>query len=197
MVTFKNLSLSVCLLLAISLSCLCDGVFGIETEGSARALLAFDKEMIGALVAGRNVTISYTIHNVGTRTATEVQLKDLSYPQSRFDLDKPARSSWDELAPGQSVSHVVKVLPKRTGQLFVAPASVSYLDGEHKRVSKLAAEDSFFVEELLAYRRRSDSHGNTWIIFFVALLTLGVAPFGVSASMTRSLSTISSGKKKS
>lgn len=161
------------------------------------ALLALEKEIIGPMVAGRNVTVSYSVHNVGSKPATQVQLKDLSYPQSRFELDKSPRNTWDHLEPGQSVSLTVTLLPKRSGELYVAPASVTYFDGDRKHTSKLAADESFFVEDLISFRRRTDTHNTTWLIFFIAFVVLSIAPFGVSQFMIHSLPDIASGKKKS
>lgn len=169
----------------------------VVTNTPSGALLALEKEIIGPMVAGRNVTVAYSVHNVGSKPATQVQLKDLSYPQSRFEFDKPPRTVWDHLEPGQSVSLTVTLLPKRSGELYVAPASVTYFDGDQKHTSKLAAEESFFVEDLVAFRRRTDTHTTTWLIFFVAFVILGIAPFGVSHFMVRSLPDIASGKKKS
>lgn len=170
------------------------------TEGSSNtpsgALLVLEKEIAAPMVAGRNVTVSYSVHNVGSKPAAQVQLKDLSYPQSRFDMDKPPRTLWDHLQPGQSVSLTITLLPKRSGQLYVAPASITYLDGNQKRVSKLAAEESFFVEDLVTFRRRTDTHTTTWIIFLVAFVVLGIAPFGASQLMIASLPDIASGKQK-
>lgn len=160
-----------------------------------RALLALDKVMSGTLVAGRNITVTYTIHNVGARTATSVQLKDASFPASRFNTDLPARKTWEQLDAGASVSHSVQVEPKRAGELFVAPAAVSYLDEGEKRVSRIADADSFVVEDLLAFRRRTDSHASTWMIYAGCLFLLGVAPFGASAMIVRGLPSDTAPKK--
>lgn len=157
------------------------------TTANHRALLALDKVMSGPLVAGMNVTIEYTIHNVGGRVATDISLRDLSFPASRFNADKAARHSWPRLEPGQSLSHALKVEPKRAGEIYVAPAAVTYMDDDERRVSRLAADDSVVVETLISFRRRTDRHINTWLVYFFAFLLLSVAPFGYSEIKVRSL----------
>lgn len=157
------------------------------TTAEHRALLALDKVLSGPLVAGMNVTVEYTIHNVGGRAATDVSLRDLSFPASRFNADKPARHAWSLLEPGQSLLHAIKVEPKRAGDIYVAPAAVTYMDDEVRRVSRLAADDIVNVEELISFRRRTDRHTSTWLIYVIAMLLLCIAPFGYSEMMTRSL----------
>lgn len=158
-----------------------------ESEATNVALLSLDKVLSGPMVAERNVTVAYTVHNVGSEPATNVVLKDLSFPASRFTLDQPARAEWPELAAGASVEHFVVLSPRRAGELFVSPASVAYHDGERKRVSRLAAEDSFHVEDLVSFRRKHDTHMSTWTVYAVALLLFGLTPFAVSHRIAASL----------
>lgn len=68
------------------------------------------------------------------------------------------------------------VSPKRAGQLFVAPASVSYEDDGQKRLTKLATDDSFSVEDLLSWRRRTDMHQQEWMLFTLAFFILVIIP---------------------
>ena len=86
---------------------------------------------------------------------------------------------------------MIQVSPKRAGELIVNPASVSYRDDDEdseKRVTKVAADDTLVVEELTSYKRRTDRHGTTWVIYFAASLLLTAGPFGVSHVMIKSLS---------
>lgn len=176
-------------------ACVLSVAFGSPAQD--RALLAMDKVISGAFVAGMNVTVEYAIHNVGTQTATSVQLKDVSFPASRFVTDKPTRATWPQLEGGQSIYHHVQIEPKRAGELYAAPASVVYADGEQRRVTRLAADESFVVEELLEFRRRTDRHSGTWMIYVIAFFLLGIAPFGASHMLVRGLPDGGSASKKS
>lgn len=106
----------------------------------ARALLAFDKTVSGPLVAGLNVSVTYFVHNVGQRFASDILLRDSSYPLSRFESTAPARTIWNSLAPGQSVTYSISVQPKRAGHLYVTPPTITYIDseGDMKRTARLA-----------------------------------------------------------
>lgn len=164
-----------------------------------RALLAFDKAVSGDLVAGRNVTVTYTVLNVGKHPATDITLRDSSFPASRFLLadGQTARTSWATVSPGETLTHSVTVEPKRSGYLYISPPSLSYIDqlSGDKHVSKIAGTDSLVVEDLLEYRRRTDRHTSTWIIYIVAFVMLGIGPFAVSEMMAKSLSPTNSQKK--
>lgn len=103
-----------------------------------RALLAFAKSVSGPLVAGLNVSVTYVVHNVGQQPASDISLRDSSYPSSRFDSSALARTTWESLAPGQAVSYSISVQPKRAGQLYVTPPTVTYVDGDVKRTARLA-----------------------------------------------------------
>lgn len=162
-----------------------------------RPLLALEKVISGPFVAGMNVTVAYTIHNVGAGVAKGVQLKDLSFPASRFLTDKATRANWPQLESGQSVSHHVRLEPKRAGELYVAPASVAYADGEQRHVTRLASDESFFVEDLVDFRRRTDKHGGSWLIYLASFLALGIVPFGASHMLITSLPNIGAAAKKS
>lgn len=165
-------------------------------EAPDRALLALDKVLSGPLVQGMNVTVHYTVHNVGARPASAIVLRDSSFPASRFHTDRVPRSNWPSLSPGESVELSVRVAPRRAGELYVAPAAVSYMDGEDKRTMRVAGTESVVVEELLAYRRKTETHESAWMVFLGAFIVLAVAPFGVSSAISRSLPNPTTVKKQ-
>lgn len=164
-----------------------------------RALLALERRVEGDLVAGRNATVHYTIHNVGTRPASEIALKDRSFPLSRFETFSGAfRRNWTTLPNGDSVTMEVLMRPRRAGILLVSPASVSYVDEDGAaRMSKLASEDTVLVEDLMAFRRRTDRHRLEWGAFAGAFVALVLLPFLVSVmSEGAVVGEVTGGKKR-
>lgn len=178
----------------VALAILCACTSAIVED---RALIAFDKVVSGPFVAGMNVTVEYTLHNIGGRAATSVTLRDVAFPSSRFVTDKPAKETWARLESGQSLSYAVQIEPRRSGQLFIAPASVTYMGDGTRYICRLAADDSFTVEELIDFRRRTDRHTSAWLFYLVAFAMLGVLPCGFSQIMVRSLPGDRTSSKKS
>ncbi|CAN8071751.1 unnamed protein product [Agarophyton chilense] len=157
-----------------------------DHQAPSRALLALHRDMDGDLVASRNVSITYHVHNVGLSLAQQVALKDLSFPASRFHtFGAVARGAWSSIAPGESQTHQLIVAPLRAGELFVSPASVSYTDDGKQRVTKLAVDDSLRVEDLLSYKRRTDKHTMELSLYALAFFLFCVAPYCFSIFLQR------------
>lgn len=128
--------------------------------------------------------------------ATQISFKDLSFPASRFHLYSGIfRYTQERLSAGGSLNLTAVVTPKRSGYLFVTPASVSYVDeaGE-SHVTRLAADETVGVEDILVYRRRTDRHRQEWGAYGVAFVLLVMGPMGMSLVVQRGL--VDGGKKK-
>lgn len=144
-------------------------------------LLVFSRTLSGPLVHGLNVTVHYGVRNVGAKSALRVQLRDIAFPASRFSLLHGSfRHTWPSISSGDSAGLDVIITPKRAGLLFVAPPAITYRDPEADvaRVTKLAVPESIAVEDLVVFRRRTDTHGMEWAMYaaaFVALVALPAA----------------------
>lgn len=71
--------------------------------------------------------------------------------------------------------------PRRAGELLVNPAALSYKDDGETRTTRLAGDESVVVEELLAYRRRTDTHGGAWATYAVTSAISVAVPYVLSA----------------
>lgn len=140
------------------------------------AFLIFSRTLSGPLVDGLNVSVKYSVHNVGSVPALRVQLRDASFPASRFDSGGTLRHTWSAVKPGESEGLEVKLAPKRAGTLYVSAPAVSYRDGGATRVSRLASADAMTVEDAVKYARRTASHKKEWAVYGVAFLVLALAP---------------------
>jgi hypothetical protein len=128
------------------------------------------------------------------RDATNVRLRDVAFPASRFTVHTGSfRTTWPRLNAGESVSTEVIAQPKRAGELLVSPAALSYKDGDVPRTIRLAASDDIVVEDLLAYRRRTDTHRTAWLTFVCASAAAVGLPY---LSYARAMASIPVGKKR-
>lgn len=202
-----------CVLLLVTLAstifhlCLCTAVESTPappTQGATpnRTMLSFDKSLSGDLVATRNITVTYYILNVGTRPARDVELSDNSFPVSRFDFIEhagiknqkalPSSAVWLNLAPGQSITHSFVVQPLKAGELHTKLPTLKYVDadGTH-RTSSIATEGTTLnVEDLLEYKRRTDVHTTTWMVYAAAIVALVGSPYVVSVVLHKALDAI-------
>lgn len=106
------------------------------------------------------------MHNAGAADATSVALRDTAFPASRFTAHTGAfKKTWGRVDAGQSVALEVVAEPRREGELLVNPAALSYKDADVKRTTRLAGVESMVVEDLLTYRRRTDTHEKAWAIY--------------------------------
>lgn len=161
------------------------------------AFLVLSRTLKSDLVEGINFTVSYEIHNVGETDATSLQLRDTAFPASRFTVfDGDFRKTWGRLNAGESLNMDVIALPKRSGELLVNPAALSYKDGDDKRTTRLAAAETMIVEDQLEYRRRTDTHGGAWAAYGAACAAAIGAPYVLHLQSASSLPSEGASAKK-
>lgn len=166
----------------------------IAATRSEGAFLILSRTLSSTLVAHTNFTVTYTVHNVGSADATSLSLRDTAFPASRFVAHEGSfKKTWGRLDAGSSLTMDVVATPKRDGELLVNPAALTYKDGDAKRTTRLAGAESMAVEDLLTYRRRTDTHEKAWAAYGVGCAAAVGAPYVLAS---RGIAGLENGKKK-
>uniref|UniRef100_A0A3Q1C8D9 Translocon-associated protein subunit beta n=1 Tax=Amphiprion ocellaris TaxID=80972 RepID=A0A3Q1C8D9_AMPOC len=109
------------------------------TSGEEGARLLASKSLLNRYaVEGRDLTLQYSIYNVGSSAALEVELSDDSFPPEDFGIVSGMLNvKWDRIAPASNVSHTVVLRPLKAGYFNFTSASISYLAQEGGQVVSL------------------------------------------------------------
>uniref|UniRef100_A0AAX7VBK5 Signal sequence receptor, beta n=1 Tax=Astatotilapia calliptera TaxID=8154 RepID=A0AAX7VBK5_ASTCA len=105
-------------------------------SGEEGARLLASKSLLNRYaVEGRDLTLQYSIYNVGSSAALEVELSDDSFPPEDFGIVSGMLNvKWDRIAPASNVSHTVVLRPLKAGYFNFTSATVSYLVQEGGQV---------------------------------------------------------------
>uniref|UniRef100_A0A8C6UNK0 Signal sequence receptor, beta n=1 Tax=Neogobius melanostomus TaxID=47308 RepID=A0A8C6UNK0_9GOBI len=106
-------------------------LLGLSSAEEGARLLASKSLLNRYAVEGRDLTLQYSIYNVGSSAALEVDLSDDSFPPEDFGIVSGMLNvKWDRIAPASNVSHTVVLRPLKAGYFNFTSATVSYLAQE-------------------------------------------------------------------
>jgi len=95
--------------------------------GTQIAFLVSEKKCIDeSVVVGMPTTVNYTVFNLGTGNAFDVFLTDNINTDTVALLEGEAQYAWPVIAPGQNVTHSIRITPLVPGILHLNPAHVTY-----------------------------------------------------------------------
>jgi len=153
--------------LAALLSC---AVATAAAPAKAR-LLASKKVHNSYLVEGEDIVLEYSIFNVGSAPALNVQLKDASFGSEHFEIKAGHTSvKFERIAPNNNVSHIVVVRPMKYGYFNFTSADVTYQPAEESsEVQHLAtaAPGSGAIMPAAEFQRRFSPHTLDWALLAV------------------------------
>lgn len=141
-------------------------------------LLAAKNILNEYLVEGKDLTILYSIYNVGSSAAMDVSLNDETFPAADFDVVYGKLSvHWERIAPGSNVTHTVILQPLKSQFFNFTSATVSYLPMEEadKKATFTSAPGERGVVTLKEFDRQFSPHYMDWGVFAV----MTIPPIGI------------------
>ncbi|XP_022100851.1 translocon-associated protein subunit beta-like [Acanthaster planci] len=165
------------LLFVVGLLCLVG--LGYSQDSGAK-LLASKNILNEWLVEGRDLTIRYSIYNVGSSAAINVALADETFHDSDFRVvSGQTRVQWDRIAPASNVTHTIILQPMKPGYFNFSSATVAYQPSEDAEV--VIGYTSFPGEEGIVpfkdFDRKFSPHYVDWGAFAVMILPSIGIPF--------------------
>jgi len=132
------------------------------------------------LVQNRDMTIKYSIYNVGTNAASQVKLVDNTFPASDFARVLGQLSvEWRSIPPNGNVTHVVVLKPLAAGYFNFTSADLSYIPSEdaepRQAFTSFPGEGGIMTETEFA--RKHSPHLLEWAIFGLMCMPSLIIPF--------------------
>jgi len=154
---------------------------GFSSDESGARLLINKRILNKFYVESKDILIEYSIFNVGSSAALNVQLKDESFPEESFEVVRGLLNvKLDRLAPGNNVSHAIVVRPKHHGYMNFSAAQVRYLASEGAKEEQIGYSSIPYeggVAPFRDYDKKFSPHILDWLAFTVMTLpSLGI-PF--------------------
>uniref|UniRef100_A0A915MIZ2 Electron transfer flavoprotein subunit beta n=1 Tax=Meloidogyne javanica TaxID=6303 RepID=A0A915MIZ2_MELJA len=152
-------------------------------------------------VENMDFVIEYILYNVGDRTALKVTMDDRnSFPTQSFETVKGfLHVHWEEIAPGENVTHSVVVRPRTFGIFNYTSAMVTYYptnDAKQAIISYSTAPGEGNIYRLKDYERRFASKISVWIGFLLLAMPTTVLPFIIWFQVQKKYAKTQIGQKK-
>jgi len=158
-------------------------LFGLSHcgDGESQARLLVSKNILNQLVVqGKDLTVHYSIYNVGSSAAIGVTLSDESFPSGDFEVVQGLKSAkWRSIAPGTNVSHTLIMRPQKSGMFNFTAAQVTYKPSEDAtdlQVAFSSAPGEGGVMSSTEYDRKHSPHLVDWGLFGLMCVPTIVIP---------------------
>merc|ERR1712136_740050 len=153
----------------------------VASDLKSEAKLLATKFVTNKIVAqNRDLTIKYTIYNVGTNAASQVKLVDDSFPATSFvRVIGQLSVEWLSIPPNGNVTHVVVLKPLQSGYFNFTSAQLSYVPSEdtppQQAFTSFPGEGGIMTETDFA--RKHSPHLLEWAIFGLMCMPSLIIPF--------------------
>jgi len=153
----------------------------VADESEDAKLLVAKNILNNYIVQDLDITLKYTIYNVGNVPALNVKLEDGNFPSDKFDYVTGANVvRWSKISPANNVSHVAVVRPKIVGAYNFTHAIVSYVANEKSakvQIGYSTEAGEVYVQRLKDYNRKFASHTIDWLMFAIMAAPSIVFPY--------------------
>lgn len=163
----------------IILSVFVTTAFSAELDSQAK-LLASKTVENKFIVENRDLTVKYSIYNVGTSAASQVNLIDETFPLTDFEVvvgQLPA--VWKSIPPNGNVTHIMVYKPLKAGYFNFTSAVITYIPSEDADVQRgftsFPGEGGIMTE--VDFARKHSPHLLEWAIFALMCMPSLVIPF--------------------
>jgi len=170
-----------------------------EVDGGARILAA--KSIVNMyLVENRDLTVEYSLFNVGDSAALDVSLVDDTFPTDDFEVvHGKLNVKWERLAPGANVTHAAVLKPLKSGYFNFTAAQISYLASEDAVVATTgytSGPGEGGIMSFKAFDRKFSPHILDWTAFAVMTTPSLMIPFALWYSSKSKYDNIMAKSKK-
>ncbi|XP_058809331.1 translocon-associated protein subunit beta [Phymastichus coffea] len=152
------------------------------------------------LVENKDVIIKYTVYNVGSSAALEVDITDNSFDPDNFaHVSGELNARIDRVPPNTNVTHTVVVRPRKAGYFNFTSAEVLYKRKDDVPKLQIAASSEPGVAYFVSYKefdKQFSSHVVDWLAFAVMTLPSLAIPFFLWFSSKRKYEKLSKNSKK-
>jgi translocon-associated protein subunit beta len=157
--------------LGVALMVACAVMAVTEDASATRPKLLANKEVVNnAVFQNKQLTVKYTIYNVGLGSAFQVELVDNGFIMSDFSkVSGMTKVKYDRIAPNSNVTHSVVVTPLKTGVYNFTAAQITYSSqqqmGKNPQIGYTTAPGEVRVYPIAEYDRYFTSHATDWLCF--------------------------------
>jgi translocon-associated protein subunit beta len=96
-----------------------------ELEAGGARILAVKNIVNLYLVENKDLTVEYSLYNVGDSAALDVSLVDSTFPADDFEVVHGKLDvKWERIAPGANVTHAAVLKPLKSGYFNFTSAEI-------------------------------------------------------------------------